>query len=125
MFSLEQYRALREQAGVIDRSARGRLRLTGADRRTYLQGLLTNDIEALSPGTGCYAALLTAQGRMLADMDSLGGRLKWELRATWLGGVRILDQLDVVGYDVFRSRPTLRSRDVPALAWRALWWGRS
>jgi len=71
MFSLEQYRALREQAGVIDRSARGRLLLTGADRRTYLQGLLTNDIEALSPGTGCYAALLTAQGRMLADMRVL------------------------------------------------------
>src|SRR5262245_38435328 len=71
MFSLEQYRALREQAGLVDRSARGRLRLTGADRRTYLQGLLTNDIEALTPGTGCYAALLTAQGRMLADMRVL------------------------------------------------------
>ena len=42
--------------------------LTGADRRAYLQGLLTNDIEALTPGTGCYAALLTAQGRMMTDM---------------------------------------------------------
>src|SRR5262249_42191484 len=71
MFSLDQYRALREQAGLVDRSARGRLRLTGADRRAYLQGLLTNDIEALTPGTGCYAALLTAQGRMLADMRVL------------------------------------------------------
>jgi folate-binding protein YgfZ len=71
MFSLEQYRALREQAGVVDRSARGRLLLTGADRRTYLQGLLTNDIEALTAGTGCYAALLTPQGRMLADMRVL------------------------------------------------------
>ena len=71
MFSLEQYRALREQAGLVDRSARGRLLLTGADRRTYLQGLLTNDIEALTAGTGCYAALLTPQGRMLADMRVL------------------------------------------------------
>ena len=44
------------------------MRLTGADRRDYLQGLLTNDIAALSPGTGCYAALLTPQGRMIADM---------------------------------------------------------
>jgi folate-binding protein YgfZ len=42
--------------------------MTGADRRAYLQGLLTNDIEALTPGTGCYAALLTAQGRMITDM---------------------------------------------------------
>ncbi|HET7219878.1 MAG TPA: hypothetical protein VFJ02_17595, partial [Vicinamibacterales bacterium] len=68
MFSLEHYRALREGAGLLDRSFRGRLRLTGDDRRSYLQGLLTNDIAALTPGTGCYAALLTAQGRMISDM---------------------------------------------------------
>ncbi len=68
MISLEQYRALRDSAGFVNRSERGRLRLTGADRRDYLQGLLTNDIAALSPGTGCYACLLTAQGRMIADM---------------------------------------------------------
>ena len=68
MISLEQYRALRDGAGFVNRSERGRLRLTGADRRDYLQGLLTNDIAALSPGTGCYACLLTAQGRMIADM---------------------------------------------------------
>jgi folate-binding protein YgfZ len=68
MFSLEQYRALREGAGLVDRSGRGRLRLTGADRRSYLQGLLTNDIERLESGQGCYACLLTAQGRMIADM---------------------------------------------------------
>jgi folate-binding protein YgfZ len=68
MFSLEQYQALRQGAGLIDRSGKGRLRLTGADRRSYLQGLLTNDIDALGPGQGCYACLLTAQGRMIADM---------------------------------------------------------
>jgi folate-binding protein YgfZ len=68
MFSLEQYHAVRNGSGILDRSARSRLRLTGRDRREYLQGLLTNDINALTPGTGCYAALLTAQGRMIADM---------------------------------------------------------
>ena len=68
MFSLEQYRALREGAGLVNRSDRGRIRLTGKDRRDYLQGLLTNDIAALSAGSGCYACLLTAQGRMIADM---------------------------------------------------------
>jgi len=68
MFSLEQYRAVREGAGLVNRSDRGRLRLTGQDRREYLQGLLTNDIVALSAGSGCYACLLTAQGRMIADM---------------------------------------------------------
>ncbi|MBA3888461.1 MAG: folate-binding protein, partial [Acidobacteria bacterium] len=64
----DQYRALREGAGLLDRSDRGRLVLTGGDRRAYLQGILTNDIEALAPGSGCYAAYLTAQGRMLADL---------------------------------------------------------
>jgi folate-binding protein YgfZ len=68
MFSPEQYRALRDGAGLVNRSDRGRLRLTGRDRRDYLQGLLTNDIAALSAGSGCYACLLTAQGRMIADM---------------------------------------------------------
>src|SRR5688500_15848966 len=71
MSSHEEYLALVERAAIVDRSARGRLRLTGADRRSYLQGLLTNDIVALGPGTGCYAALLTAQGRMIADMRVL------------------------------------------------------
>src|SRR3954462_2072580 len=63
-----EYRALRERAGIVDRSARGRLTVTGADRRTYLQGLLSNDIAALVEGAGCYATYLTAQGRMIADM---------------------------------------------------------
>lgn len=68
MFSSEQYRAVHDGAGLVNRSDRGRIRLTGQDRRDYLQGLLTNDIVALSAGSGCYACLLTAQGRMIADM---------------------------------------------------------
>lgn len=50
---------------------RGRIAVSGRDRATYLQGLLTNDIVALAPGTGCYAAWLTAQGRMTTDMHVL------------------------------------------------------
>jgi len=77
------YGALRSGAGLVDRSHLGRLLVTGADRRSYLQGLLTNDIEALTPGTGCYAALLTAQGRMIADMRvvELGDRILIDLPA--------------------------------------------
>jgi folate-binding protein YgfZ len=66
------YAAVRSGAGLIDRAAiSGRILVTGADRRAYLQGLLTNDIEALTAGTGCYAAMLNAQGRMLTDMRVL------------------------------------------------------
>jgi len=53
----------------LRRDDRGLLRLTGADRLSYLHGLLTNDVATLSPGESRYAALLTAQGRMIADMN--------------------------------------------------------
>ena len=91
MTLLEEYRALRESAGQLDRSrSRGRLRLTGADRRAYLQGLLTNDVAALAPGTGCYTAYLTAQGRMIADMRvfELGDALLVDLEADLAEPVR-------------------------------------
>src|SRR6266508_2522614 len=62
------YEAARRRAGLIDRTDRGRIVVSGADRASYLQGLLTNDISALKAGEGCYAAYLTAQGRMIADL---------------------------------------------------------
>jgi folate-binding protein YgfZ len=66
--SAEAYAAARGRSGLIDRTDRGRIVVTGKDRASYLQGLLTNDIAALGPGRGCYAAYLTAQGRLIADL---------------------------------------------------------
>jgi tRNA-modifying protein YgfZ len=66
-----QYRQLREECGVLDRSERGKLLLKGAEAAEYLQGQLTNDIEALELGEGCYAALLDRKGHMQADMRIL------------------------------------------------------
>jgi folate-binding protein YgfZ len=66
-----QYRQLREECGLLDRSERGKLLLTGSEAAEYLQGQLTNDIEALAPGEGCYAALLDRKGHMQADMRVL------------------------------------------------------
>ena len=62
------YAAATHGAGLIDRSHRGRIVVSGRDRASYLQGLLTNDIAALTAGHGCYAAYLTAQGRMITDL---------------------------------------------------------
>ncbi|OFV91736.1 MAG: hypothetical protein A3H95_02085 [Acidobacteria bacterium RIFCSPLOWO2_02_FULL_64_15] len=64
----DAYAAARHRAAFIDRSGRGRMVVSGKDRASYLQGLLTNDIAALKAGEGCYAAYLTPQGRMLADL---------------------------------------------------------
>ena len=83
MTGLEPYRAARRGAASIDLSERGRLVLTGADRTSYLQGLLTNDVAALPPGEGCYSAYLTPQGRMIADMAvvNLGDELLLDVDA--------------------------------------------
>jgi folate-binding protein YgfZ len=72
-----EYRTLTEGCGLVDRSGRGRLALTGSDRRAFLHGQVTQDIEGLEPGHGAYAALLTHKGKMLSDMRvlDLGGEL--------------------------------------------------
>jgi phytoene synthase len=57
--------------------------------------------------------------------DGVQGRLRYELRLTWLGGMRILDNLEHADFNVFASRPTLTSRDAPLLLWRVLTWSRA
>jgi folate-binding protein YgfZ len=69
MTASDEYLAARNGAGIVDLGARGRIVVRGADRKTFLHALLTNDIALLAPGAGCYAALLTPQGRMIADMN--------------------------------------------------------
>jgi folate-binding protein YgfZ len=64
----DDYRAIVEGAAITAVTPRGRIAVSGRDRASYLQGLLTNDIQALQPHTGCYAAWLTPQGRMTTDM---------------------------------------------------------
>jgi squalene synthase HpnC len=50
--------------------------------------------------------------------DGVRGRLRYELRATWLGGIRILDKLERSGFDPIYDRPTLGLADMPRLAWQ-------
>jgi folate-binding protein YgfZ len=65
------YRALTEACGLLDRSERGKLALTGPEAQVFLQGQVTNDVEALERGQGCYAAFLTPTGKMLGDLRIL------------------------------------------------------
>ena len=67
----DAYRALVEGCALLDRSERGKLALTGAEAKQFLQGQVTNDVEALAPGEGCYAAFLTHKGKMLGDLRVL------------------------------------------------------
>ena len=63
-----EYEALHTRAAVFDRSHRGRLRVKGPRAAEMVTGLVTNDVTALVPGQGCYAAALTAKGKIVADV---------------------------------------------------------
>src|SRR5215467_1328987 len=66
-----EYDALRHHAVVIDRSHRGRMRMSGASAAEMLTGLVTNDVTGLTAGQGQYAAALTPKGKIIADLRLL------------------------------------------------------
>jgi folate-binding Fe-S cluster repair protein YgfZ len=67
---LKEYHSVNEDVGALDLSYLGSCGL-GRDRVRYLHNMLSNDIKGLAEGQGCYAALLTHQGRMEADLYAL------------------------------------------------------
>lgn len=107
----------------------GRLYLPVSDRDAA--GAKEEDLDAARLTPEWTAVLRTAAGRTRALFaagrpvcDAVSGRLRWELRLTWLGGSRILDRLEAANFDVFRHRPSLGAADAPALLWDALCWKR-
>jgi squalene synthase HpnC len=108
-------------------AARGRIYLpaslrdaAGADERDLASRRLTPQWRAALADAVARTRALFAAGAPVAD--GVAGRLRWELRATWLGGRRILDKIEAAGYDVFTRRPTLEGRDLALIAWRSLLW---
>jgi squalene synthase HpnC len=107
--------------------AKGRLylpldecRQAGADPRELdRRGNAAAWRDVLSRAAGRTAELFEG-GR--AVCDGVRGRLRWELRLTWLGGRRILSRIERNGCDVFSRRPALGAGDVPALLWRTMIW---
>ena len=63
-----EWTAVRQRCGLLDAGFRGLLRLTGTDRVTFLQGMVSNDVARLKDGEGTYAALLTQQGKVVSDL---------------------------------------------------------
>ncbi|HEX6966819.1 MAG TPA: glycine cleavage T C-terminal barrel domain-containing protein [Gemmatimonadaceae bacterium] len=63
-----EYAALRSRAMLVDRSARGRFVVSGPRAAELIGGLVTNDVQALTPGHGQYAAALTPKGKIVADV---------------------------------------------------------
>jgi folate-binding protein YgfZ len=67
----EQYELLVHGCGVLDRSERGKLALTGPSAVEFLNGQVTNELLDLRAGDGRYAAFLTHKGKMLGDLRIL------------------------------------------------------
>lgn len=63
-----EYAAMTEGLGVVDRSERALVRLSGRDPVKMIQGLVTSDVAGAPYGQGTYGVVLTAKGKMVADV---------------------------------------------------------
>ena len=92
----------------------------GADERDLVSGRITRAWrEALGAAVDRTRAVFLA-GRPLCG--AVAGRLKYELRATWLGGMRVLSRIEHADFDVVARRPRLGAGDLPWLAWKLAAW---
>jgi folate-binding protein YgfZ len=73
VIATSEYELLTESAGVVDRSDRAKLVVRGGEAADFLQGQVSNDVEALAPGSGCYAVVLTHKGKLRTDLRVLRG----------------------------------------------------
>jgi tRNA-modifying protein YgfZ len=73
MIATAEYELVTESAGLVDRSDRAKLVVRGSEAAEFLQGQVSNDVEGLRPGEGCYATLLTHKGKLRSDMRILRG----------------------------------------------------
>jgi folate-binding protein YgfZ len=107
------YRVLTEGCGLLDRSERGKLALTGTDAKSFLAGQVTNDIEGLMGGAGCYAAFLTHKGKMLGDLRVLAvdepvPELLLDTERATLQALFDMIRRFKIGYDVELHKRTLQ-----------------
>ena len=110
-----EYRTLKQGCGLLDRSERGKLALTGTERKPFLAGQVTNDIEGLQAGGGCYAAFLTHKGKMLGDLrvlavedDGAEPELLLDTERATLQALFDLVRRFKIGYDVELHKRTVQ-----------------
>ena len=99
------------------------VRAAAADEGDLDAGRVTPEWRTALAAATATTRTLFEKGRPIAD--AVRGRLRWELRATWLGGVRILDRLEAAGFDVFSSRPVLSWSDAVTIGTRMIRWRRT
>jgi folate-binding protein YgfZ len=110
MIPTDAYAAVTRACGLLDRSERGKLALTGAGAKAFLQGQVSNDVEGLQPGTGCYAAFLTPKGKMLGDLRILdtGDELLLDTERVTLQELFNMIRRFSIGFDVELHKRTVQ-----------------
>ncbi len=112
----DEHRIVTERCGVLDRSERGKLALSGEGALEFLNGQVTNELMTLRPGEGCYAAFLTHKGKMLGDLrilvvhgDEQGAHTELLLDTERASLQSLFDMIRRfnVGYDVALHKRTL------------------
>lgn len=124
-----EWAAVRQRCGLLDARFRGVLRVTGADRETFLQGMLTNDVVGLAEGSGLYAAVLTIQGRIVSDLRvfKLADELWLEAPAARIDVVRatldhyiIADDVELLPADTWAPLVAIEGPDAGRIAQEVL-----
>ncbi len=107
----QDYETLSTRCGLLDRSERGKLALTGTAAKEFLQGQLTNDVVSLTPGSGLYAAFLTQKGKMQGDVRVLdaGPELLLDTERVALQPLFNMIRSFSLGHDVQLHKRTLES----------------
>jgi aminomethyltransferase len=120
-----EYDAVRQRIGLMDLSPRGLLQFTGADRVSFLQGMLSNDLRPLKTFDGQYAAILNQQGKILADvrvlcaMNSIYVDFRDELKARILEHLNrylVADEVDIHDRSEEYALLSFQGPSAPALA---------
>jgi squalene synthase HpnC len=96
------------------------MRSHGADENVLAGGAWTSEWESTMREAAGRTRLLFERGRPV--VDAVAGRLRYELRATWLGGTTILDKLEARRFDARDARPTLGWRDAARIVVRTIAW---
>jgi folate-binding protein YgfZ len=107
--TVADYRVLTEACGLLDRSERGKLALTGTGAKEFLEGQVTNAVEALSSGQGVYAAFLSPKGKMLGDLRvlDLGDELFLDTERSVLQELFNMIRRYRIGYDMDLHKRTV------------------
>lgn len=102
--------AIRCGAALLDQSARGKLAVTGPDAASCLNGQLTNDVSAIEPGCGAYAAFLTNKGQLLGDVRIIRTADTFELDTERSSLQALFDvlRMALVGHDAELHKRTLQ-----------------